>query len=417
MATTAVPLRASKLIMVTSHNNNKYYEMREQSDGTFAVTYGRVGGRGSIRHYPIRQWQQKYGEKIRKGYRDVTHLFAEQRDTRPLLDIPDPAVRHLIHTLTTYANASIHANYTVTADQVTLQQVEEAQQVLDDLVALVGTAMDPQVFNARLLELYTVIPRQMSDVRAHLVEGPLDADAVVRLRDRLGTEQDTLDVMAGQVKARQRTRDAAQRATPQTLLDALGLRVQPVEDLAEIETIRRAMGEEADGFRRAFQVTHLRRRAAFDARVAGSKNRKVRRLWHGSRNANWLSILENGLLLRPARAVITGKMFGYGLYFADRCRKSLNYTSLRGSYWVGGSDTRAYLALYDVHVGRPLTIRKHDASCYDLDAARLKERSRFRRAPYDSVFARGGVDLRNNEYIVYDEAQCTIRYLIEVGAE
>ena len=34
----------------------------------------------------------------------------------------------------------------------------------------------------------------------------------------------------------------------------------------------------------------------------------------------------------------------------------------------------------------------------------------------DSVFARGGVDLRNDEYIVYNSNQCTIRYLIELNA-
>ena len=33
----------SKLIMVTTQNNNKYYEMKEQGDGTFIVYYGRVG--------------------------------------------------------------------------------------------------------------------------------------------------------------------------------------------------------------------------------------------------------------------------------------------------------------------------------------------------------------------------------------
>jgi poly [ADP-ribose] polymerase len=34
---------------------------------------------------------------------------------------------------------------------------------------------------------------------------------------------------------------------------------------------------------------------------------------------------------------------------------------------------------------------------------------------YDSVFAKGGADLRNNEYIVYDGVQCTIAYIVEIG--
>lgn len=34
---------------------------------------------------------------------------------------------------------------------------------------------------------------------------------------------------------------------------------------------------------------------------------------------------------------------------------------------------------------------------------------------YDSVFAKGGADLRNNEYIVYRPEQCTVSHLIEIG--
>ena len=34
---------------------------------------------------------------------------------------------------------------------------------------------------------------------------------------------------------------------------------------------------------------------------------------------------------------------------------------------------------------------------------------------YDTVFAQGGADLRNDEYIIYDSSRCTIRYLIELG--
>ncbi len=415
MSISTAPLRVTKLIMVSSQNNNKYYEMREQEGGTFSVSYGRVGSRGAIRQYPIRQWEKKYREKVRKGYRDVTHLFAEKDESKALLDIKNPAVKRLINTLTLYADKAINTNYTVTADQVTHQQVNEAQAVLDELVGMVHVGMAPEGFNTRLLELYTIIPRKMGNVREHLVEGALDAPAMAKLRDQLGVEQDTLDVMAGQVKVNTQTREAAEEATPQTLLDALGLHVEPVDDAAGEEAIRRLMGKQADCFRRAFKVTNLRTQAAFDAHVASSSNKKVTQLWHGSRNENWLSIMENGLVLRPAHAVITGKMFGYGLYFADKCRKSLNYTSLRGSYWVGGTDTRAYLALYDVHVGHQLKLLRHASWCYELNEQRLQERKKRFGKPYHSLFARGGVDLLNNEYIIYNQSQCTVRYLVEVG--
>ncbi len=32
----------------------------------------------------------------------------------------------------------------------------------------------------------------------------------------------------------------------------------------------------------------------------------------------------------------------------------------------------------------------------------------------DSVFAKGGADLRNNEFMIYEGQKCTIRYIVEI---
>ena len=50
-------LRVAKLIMVTASNNNKYYDMEENPDGTFMVKYGRVGATASVSCYPIKKWE------------------------------------------------------------------------------------------------------------------------------------------------------------------------------------------------------------------------------------------------------------------------------------------------------------------------------------------------------------------------
>ena len=47
---------------------------------------------------------------------------------------------------------------------------------------------------------------------------------------------------------------------------------------------------------------------------------------------------------------------------------------------------------------------------YELTEKKLKARG-----AYDSFFALDGADLRNNEYIVYNKAQCTVQYLVEIG--
>ena len=45
-----------------------------------------------------------------------------------------------------------------------------------------------------------------------------------------------------------------------------------------------------------------------------------------------------------------------------------------------------------------------------LDSDKLKRID----AAYDSVFARRGVSLQKNEYIIYHPAQCTIRYIVRI---
>ena len=104
-------------------------------------------------------------------------------------------------------------------------------------------------------------------------------------------------------------------------------------------------------------------------------------------------------------------MFGYGLYFADKFQKSLNYSSLHGSFWANGNQNRGFLALYDVHVGKQFKIKNHQSWCYNLSTENLKKQQ----ADADSLFAEGGADLRNNEYILYNQNQCTVRYFVEVG--
>jgi poly [ADP-ribose] polymerase len=102
-------------------------------------------------------------------------------------------------------------------------------------------------------------------------------------------------------------------------------------------------------------------------------------------------------------------MFSDGIYLADKAQKSINYTSLRGSYYTRGNSEKAYLALFKAHVGNQRHIYKHDSSCYEITYAKLQKDG------FDSVFAHGGADLINNEYVVYTTSQCTIEYFVEIG--
>ncbi len=404
-------LRFARLIMVTAENNNKFYEMKENAHGRFTVNYGRVGASSVTTEYPMAEWQSKFNEKIRKGYVDHTSMVSGSSAASEFSEITDADVRKLVDELLASSNQSIFRNYNVAADQVTKRQVEIAQDLLDQLSRQLSKKMNLDNFNERLLELYKVIPRKMKKVQEHLVQSAITDEEIQQIEQKLAEEQATLDVMRGQVEMVEKQKEQRPGRSI-TLLEAMGLQLELVQDKALVSNIRSMMGGESGKFRRAFKVTNLRTQLQFDKHVVASKDQTVELFWHGSRNENWLSILKTGLVLRPANAVITGKMFGYGLYFADKCRKSINYTSLDGSYWARGAQKKAWLALYDVHLGKPLQIRKHEAWCTQLTGERLREKGK----DYDSVFAKGGIDLVNNEYIVYDERQCTVRYFLEISA-
>lgn len=409
-STSQTAVRSAKLLMVTPNNNNKFYHMKDNTDGSFSVEYGRVGSRVSTATYSLSDWDKKYNEKVRKGYKDVSHLFAVNTPEKSWKSTGNVAVDTLLKNLMRFAKQSIKSNYLIGADQVTAAQLEEAQNVLQQIQVATNQALNIKELNALLLDLFSIIPRKMNKVQDFLFQ---PNQTVTEIAEMMQQEQELLDVMAAQVKINQKQEDSLQQSSD--LLHLLGLTMQPVENKGDIKKIKGMMGNQKHVFKQAFEVCHLNHQARFDCHLASAKNHKTELLWHGSRNENWLSILENGLMLRP-NAIISGKMFGHGIYFADKFQKSLNYTSFHGSYWAKGRENTAFLAIYQVHVGAQKVIRKHDASCYNLNAKNLQKNGFFGTKSYDSVFAKGGIDLLNNEYIVYQESQCTLKYLVEITA-
>lgn len=394
------------LIMITAEaNHNKYYHMIPCGD-SFRVEYGRVGAAPQVRTYPIYEWDKKYNEKIRKGYVDQTavRIVDKPKQRGPVYkDIKDPSVAELVRELRRCARQMIQAQYEVTSDTVTRAMVEKAEQVLNSLMG----SKTLRSFNETLLELFRVIPRKMSHVEDNLASSKDDFGSII---DR---ERDILDVMAGQVAA-----DAIQKAAVdmapddenlnKTILDVMGLTIKPATK-ADIARIRKQMGDISQHFDCAWRVVNKKTQAEYDKFLA-SHPIATKLLWHGSKNENWWSILNTGLVLRP-QAAITGKMFGNGIYFAPKARKSLGYTSLHGSYWAGGNSDHAYMALFEIGYGTPHDVYKAgwgEFNGYDYD--RLKKDN----PSADCLHAHAGVSLRNDEIIIYREDQLTIRYLVRI---
>ena len=410
-----------KLIFVSTNNNNKFYELHENDDSTFTAKWGRVGSTGDSLIKPMSLWDKTYREKTKKGYKDHTDLFVvENTSSKKSGVISDfmasrkAEVINLVKKLQGWAKGSIAENYTVSSEQVTQKQIDRAQVLLDEIVNFTLTKKNMAEFNQMLVDLYAVVPRKMKHLKYHIINADTD---IKEQKDKIITEeQATLDVMAGQVLLNANMKDSAedsasdQQIAQTDIISASGLEFDLVTDAAVISKIKSLMGGDKDKFKEAYEVKNNKTETAYTDQVLKAKNKKIELFWHGSRNENWWSIITAGLLIRPSNAVHSGSMFGDGVYGANRFKKSYGYTSGRGSYWAGGSQNEAVLALYSFHVGKQKEIKHHDSSCYKLSHSVLQ------RDGYDSVFAKGGYDLRNDEFIVYQACQTTIKYLVVVNA-
>lgn len=385
-----------KLICVTANNNNKYYYMTDLNNGSFKVQYGRVGGSETVLTYPMRDWDKKYNEKIKKGYIDVTEKVAVAKK-KSELDIEDNDVRDLIQFLMDCARQSIKRDYIISADEVTQEQINEVQITLNSLNARVNSDnIYVDAFNNDLKYIYTIIPRKMYDTRAYFLKDK-DKKFVIEL---LQTEQQRLDTLKSQISL---NKIDSEKIT----LNDLGFtcEIAPEEDR---EFIRNNTDFRLTNHR-VFKISNNATEAVFNPNKL-----KTKLLYHGSRNENFLSILQTGLKIRPKGVQTTGSMFGDGIYAANKARKSIGYTSLRGSYWASGSSNKAYLAIFEFATGKEWKVldgQKWSGWMGRINKQQVNDKG------YDSVFAQGGADLRNDEYIVYDSTQVTIRYLIELKEE
>jgi poly [ADP-ribose] polymerase len=377
------------LIFVDENNHNKFYNMTELGNGKFKAEWGRVGSKGQSMEYWMSVWDEKLHSKLSKGYIEIAKS-TPVRNTAAL-KIDNPQVKELMNFLMKAAKSTLEASYQVSAGEVTQSQIDEAQNLIDRASRLLNTGRHSQEsMNAILKDLYRVIPRRMTDTRRYFLRDDYQVPFAMEL---LQAEQSLLDTLETQSKGK------SQKLT----LDSLGLDIQIASqadrDLIAAKTDFNIAGQ------RIFKVTNQKTEAAFKT------GKKTRLLYHGTRNSNWLSVLQKGLKIRPTGIQTTGSMFGNAIYFANRTRKSLGYTSLRGSYWASGSESVGYLAVFEVNTGKEwqlLKSQRYQSWMSRIDAGRVKSEG------CDTVYAKGGADLKNDEFVIYDSSRCTIRYLIEV---
>ena len=397
-------IRPTYLIMVTAENNNKYYNCFPEGDN-FRVEYGRVNSTKTTTSYPMSKWESQISSKIKKGYKDVTDLKTAlveeiKTDGTKYKDIENESVRRIIEKLRGLARDTVKKNYSVSSASVTEEMVYEAQLVINNLISIKSV----NKFNDELLKLFEIIPRKMDNVRSYLIKSIDEIDKVI------SREQDLLDIMRGQIVTKSTATENKDKEIDNsgiTILDEMGITMRECTP-EEINEIKDCMKESSYHFSKAWRVDNISTRKKYEEFIKAYNIKNTKLLFHGSRTENWFSILKTGLKIRPTNAITTGAMFGFGSYFAPKCQKSIGYTSLGGSYWAGGKDNTAYMALFDTAYGKPYNVYNFDSKYYSMNFDKLP-------VGCNCLHAHAGNGmLRNDEIVYYKTEQMTIKYLIEI---
>lgn len=391
------------------YNNNKYYRLfSNDNPKTFVAEYGRngvssagaFGKRETV--YPLYMYYIKFLEKLSKGYKDNSKYLdasakvvaGSNKKCKKYKEITDQVIKEMINYLQAVSAQVIEDNYQIEPILVSKPMLDEAKSILDEL----RNINDLDQFNKKLVDLFTVLPRKMARVKDNLADDQNSFSEIIL------NETDLLDTMITQVMINQNDENELSN----TILDALGISIELGDD-EDLKIVKENLNNDLD--KKVVRVYRVKCKQTYDRYhkyLKNNNNPETKLLWHGSRNENWLSILSTGLSLNP-NAQITGKMFGYGIYFAPKASKSWGYTSARGAYWTNGSSNKCFMALFETAYGNPLIV-----DSWGSYSGYTSEIFKQNHPDCNCLHAKATQGmLLNDEIIFFDESQINIKYLVE----
>lgn len=386
-------------------NAYKFYQLEPIGDSVKA-TYGRMGIQRGQAHaprsftYPLSVYWIKYFEKIQKGYVDKSDIYCAEPITsneqlkqrvQKATSKTETAASMLYKRLASWAKQAVEAAkvYVPLSNAI----IEESERLLNGM----RHSKSVDEFNKNLLDLICTLQRPIptgdgTGVRKTLAKSEKDFARIIERED------DLIQAMRGLVNGNGlvRTGDFAD----------YGIEVYIATEKQREEVIRHLSDSLKPKVRAIYRVIPKEQKTRFNNYLKKQGNPKVKMLWHGSRNQNWLSIVRNSLSLNP-NAIITGKMFGDGLYFAPSAMKSWGYTSYSGTHWAHGNEKTAYMGLYAVAYGNPCDVD----TWFSSEDYKRKTIS----GGYHCLHAHAGTSLKNDEIIFYDENAVLLNYIVEFG--
>lgn len=404
-------------------NNNKFWHGKLYDDGTVEAEWGRVGYSGDSGTWSggDRYLEKKIKEKIKKGYTEQKtvgsianggiapstpvrnadlHAIAKSQ----LVKVANPTLSRLIDRLVSANVHKITKNTQITYNSatglfatplgiVTLEGIRDARNLLAKIAPLVRDGRYGSQLDHLVGQYLRIIPQNVG-MKLNVQRLLPDDNAVQK-------QNDLLDALESSYQAMQTT-PAPKQDTKKAVEQVFNVDLAVLEDRRERDRLS-SWFEKSKKSMHHYDRVHVKEIFAVTihdmATAFNSSKTPIKEVWHGTSQANCLSILKSGLRTAPpSTAAIAGKMFGNGIYGALNSSKSLGYTF--GRWGQGGVGDSGWLFVCQFAMGRTEIV--HSSRWGGASSG------------YDSIWAKAGSNLYNDELIVYSNNQCNITHLLEV---
>lgn len=432
----AVKETAMLIFTDAKENNNKFYELILNDDGSVSTRWGRVGAEGQKKMCTGGKYEfdRILHSKTAKGYvmsktvsvnvtsngvqnkmalaeaakRDMVKIdtdVSKNKKTSVLIKLIERLAEMNRHQIMTASSGNIKINetgmITTPLGLVTSSTIVEARTLLEKIEKYCTKKNFSSDSYIHALEEYLrLIPQKVPTRRGWYENFFTDFSSLTSQNSLLDQLEGSLDLYNSK-EQEMREKMGEEKVIEKVFTTKLEI----VEDDKVLKQINKFF---LDTKNSNHVSSHLKLKNVFELQNEEMKQKfakisstvgNVRQLWHGTRAFNLLSILKGGLIIPKSGGSykITGRMFGDGIYFSDQSTKSLNYSY---GYWDGSKDDNCFMFVADVAMGK--------------EYLPTKPRNDLPPKGYDSTFARAHKSgVLNNEMIVFDINQVNLRYLCE----
>lgn len=416
-------------------NSHLLYDLVPNSMGPFTfdigARYGRIGADGDDgpkvlrRPFATQLYWLRYYQKLSEGYSDETEYLECEEDLVSTLFAPaiissdegDASIQ-LYDKLMGYAKEALsefNIDWLSGKAPYTKKQVEKCWSIWSDMYTLSTQLVEGKEDKA--IEKYNNLVVDMIKIASPTFKkGVRVSSFTVKKQKAFDKTQEAFEKNIEKWEERINAMEAVM-TKPKTVNGEKQKVLSPfgdvdVRDASEVELehfkalIAKHQPSKVGMLKHVWMLTPNSRKATYERALEASENKEEQELFHGSVNANMVSLISSGgPNVRVGAA--NGRMFGNGSYWANDFDKSLGYTSYRGSRWAKGSEERAYMLVGKVHYGKAFVTNSW-ASSGDYEKKCLEE-------GYDCVHAKRGQWLMRDEIITYDDQHSYVEAILEIG--